>query len=259
MDTYAPLHWSVVENSEITESSELQNAAETLPICGRSDSRKSNEIRPIFLRTKMVSQAAGSAYIEMNNTKVIAAVYGPRHNSKTSVGERGRLTCDFKYAPFASANRRKRGQGPDERCASKWLREALAPCVMMHKYPKSIVEVFVIVLEADGGELAAATMCSSLALAEAKVEMCDLVVANQVALRDSQIMMDPTLEEHTSSDACLTLSYAPNSKEVTNIEQSGFVKQEQLQEMYKICTQGCVSLHKLVKNCLMNSAKEGKQ
>ena len=37
----------------------------------RSDGRKAEEMRPIFIKTKVVTQAKGSAYLEVGNTKVI--------------------------------------------------------------------------------------------------------------------------------------------------------------------------------------------
>ena len=36
----------------------------------RSDGRKAEEMRPIFIKTKVVTQAKGSAYLEAGDTKV---------------------------------------------------------------------------------------------------------------------------------------------------------------------------------------------
>ena len=46
-----------------------------------------------------------------------------------------------------------------------------------HEFPKSSVDVFVHVLEDDGGALAAAITAASAALADASVPMYDLVTA----------------------------------------------------------------------------------
>ncbi|CAH3189560.1 unnamed protein product [Porites lobata] len=50
----------------------------------RQDGRKADELRPMFLRSGVVSQARGSAYIEMQRTKVTCAKlrYGPRESSR---------------------------------------------------------------------------------------------------------------------------------------------------------------------------------
>lgn len=44
----------------------------------RSDGRRALELRQIRIRMGVFGQADGSAYIEHGNTKVLAAVYGPR-------------------------------------------------------------------------------------------------------------------------------------------------------------------------------------
>jgi len=44
----------------------------------RVDGRRALELRQIRMRMGVFGQADGSAYIEHGNTKVLAAVYGPR-------------------------------------------------------------------------------------------------------------------------------------------------------------------------------------
>jgi hypothetical protein len=79
----------------------------------------------------VISQAAGSAYIEMNQTKVICGVcarppllffelarqkltaagdgrYGPRQTPKTVYSEKGKLNCFFKLATFAENGERRK-------------------------------------------------------------------------------------------------------------------------------------------------------
>lgn len=50
-------------------------------------------------------------------------------------------------------------------------------------YPKASVDVYCVVLEADGGELAVATTAAALALADAGIELCDLVAACSLVRR----------------------------------------------------------------------------
>lgn len=57
-----------------------------------------------FMKTGVVSQAAGSAYIELNNTKVICAVYGPRQKAKMEVSEEGKLSCEFRWRQTCGLN-----------------------------------------------------------------------------------------------------------------------------------------------------------
>lgn len=50
----------------------------------RADGRQLDQvdIRPVFVRCGMVSQAKGSAYIEAGKTKVMCCVYGPRETER---------------------------------------------------------------------------------------------------------------------------------------------------------------------------------
>ncbi len=58
------------------------------------------------LRTGTVSQAAGSAYIEVGATKAMAAVYGPRPTDRREAfSEEGHLGVDVKLASFATRTR----------------------------------------------------------------------------------------------------------------------------------------------------------
>jgi hypothetical protein len=46
-------------------------------------------------------QASGSGYVEMDHTKVLCAVYGPKPRQDVSFSERGKLLCDFRYVVTA--------------------------------------------------------------------------------------------------------------------------------------------------------------
>lgn len=140
----------------------------------------SDELRAAFLQLGVVSGAAGSAYVELGRTRVVCSAFGPRADtrSRREFSNQGQLVCDVKFAPFAErAGRRERAQDADELELSAVLAQALSPAVMLHKLPKCVMSLYVVVLESDGGELAAAITCASLALVDAAVEMYDIVTA----------------------------------------------------------------------------------
>ncbi|KAJ1964274.1 3'-5'-exoribonuclease, partial [Dispira parvispora] len=72
----------------------------------RRDGRKADAIRPLYIKTGLISQANGSAYLEQADTRITCAVYGPRQNKKAQLNEVARVDCDFKLATFACTNRR---------------------------------------------------------------------------------------------------------------------------------------------------------
>lgn len=59
--------------------------------------------------------------------------------------------------------------------------------LQVHRLTKSVVDVRVMVLQADGSELAVATTCASMALADAGIELYDLVTACSVGYDGTQV------------------------------------------------------------------------
>lgn len=59
----------------------------------------------------------------------------------------------------------------------------------VHRLTKSVVDIHVMVLQADGGELAVATTCASMALADAGIELYDLVTSCSVGYSGKQVTL----------------------------------------------------------------------
>lgn len=79
-------------------------------------------------------------------------------------------------APFSVDDRKR--PGPDRRSVeiSKITSEALMPAVFLEKFPRSTIDVFIEVLEAEGGTRCAGITAASVALADAGVPMRDPAV-----------------------------------------------------------------------------------
>ena len=148
--------------------------------------RKLDQIRPLKIRTGVVSCAAGSAMFELGGTKVMCSVYGPHAADERHYQERGRLDCTFHFASFARPNRRTRsapgGTSDEEKLLKIELQAALNASVQLHLLPKSIIAVHALVLQDDGGALPSAICCASLALADASIQLYGLVAASECAV-----------------------------------------------------------------------------
>uniref|UniRef100_A0A8C5TKA5 Exosome component 6 n=1 Tax=Malurus cyaneus samueli TaxID=2593467 RepID=A0A8C5TKA5_9PASS len=122
-------------------------------------------LRPLFARAGLLSQAQGSAYVELGSgTKVLCAAWGPREAAEPGPG---RLLCEFRRAPFAGHERGPAAPRPNGR------RE---PAVRLGRLPAARLAVSALLLQDGGSALAAAISAAALALADAGVEMYDLAV-----------------------------------------------------------------------------------
>eukprot|EP00842_Homolaphlyctis_polyrhiza_P002989 jgi/Hompol1/3691/HPOL_003330-RA len=205
------------------------------PTAVRADKRRQDQTRPLFAKTGTVSQANGSAYIEMGSLKVLCAVYGPRQSStKTQSAVTGTLQCDFKFAPFSGGKRRHYAKDQQEKEFSLVLEQALTPAVQLDQYPKSTIQASVIVLENDGtmASLAAAITCASLALAHAGIKMYDVVTACSASYFGSSVCLDPSLDEESLQTGSILLSHMPLLNEVTHLIQTGEIPASQCVKVF---------------------------
>ena len=80
-------------------------------------------------------------------------------------------------------------QNARERELAAQLDTALTPAVQLHTFPKSVVDVCCMVLESGGSELAVSTCAASLALADAGIQLQDLVAACSVVSLPDSVMV----------------------------------------------------------------------
>ncbi|KAI8470526.1 MAG: putative exosome complex exonuclease RRP41 [Monoraphidium minutum] len=158
----------------------------------RLDGRGLEEFRSVFLNTKVISRAAGSAYAEFSNTKVMVAIYGPRQGErKHGFTDMGRLNVEVSFTSFSRPERGRQQQRAVEKELASCLSAALEPAVDLSKLPKSVLDVYVLILEAGGAEAAVAAAAASLALSDAGVAMFDLVAACSVVRRRPRAALGP--------------------------------------------------------------------
>ncbi|KAF8980545.1 hypothetical protein BGZ46_004028 [Entomortierella lignicola] len=244
--------------------------------------RQPEDMRPIYLKTGLISQANGSAYIELEKTKLACGVYGPRPAKK--VGQvfsgKGVLNCEIKFATFSCAKRRSNIRDPQERELSQILSQALAPAVQLDKLPKSAIDIYITVLESDGWGscVAAAITAASVALAHAGIEMLDLVAGCSAAyiqtgpsipssstkdsivpVRPPQIFMDADLEEEKYEQGAIVLAYMPSLNEVTHVLQSGKADGSIISQSVEHCMEACNKIYAVMHHALLESINENKE
>jgi len=148
-------------------------------------------VRPINAQTGAIRSGVGSAVFEVGSTRVVCAVYGPQVDARQEFSERGRLACEVKVAAFARPARSASAPptGAEESAFAAELHTALSPSLRLDAYPKSSWQLCAFVVEDDGSALPALINCASLALADAGIQMFDMVAACSVvrAARPSSV------------------------------------------------------------------------
>src|SRR5215510_9096501 len=135
----------------------------------RTDGRSIDELREVKIAVGTVKNADGSAFIEFGKNKILVAVYGPRevHPKHLAQSDRCVLRCRYHMSPFSTDTRKNPAPSRREVEISKVIREALEPSLMLEDYPRATIDVYIEVLQADGGSRCAGITAASVALADA--------------------------------------------------------------------------------------------
>jgi exosome complex component RRP41 len=218
----------------------------------RLDGRKADELRPLKIEVGILSNADGSAYIEHGKNKILAAVFGPRemHPKHLSLPDRMVLRCRYHMAPFSVQERKSPAPSRREVELSKVIREALEPAVFVDLYPRSGIDVFVEVLQADGGTRCASITTAALAIADAGIPMRDLVVACAAGKVDDKIVLDLMDTEDKLGVADVPVAFMPNLNAVTLLQMDGILTPEEFENAVNLAIEGCKKIYVVQKEAL---------
>jgi len=218
----------------------------------RVDGRRTNELRPIKIEVDVLSNADGSAYIEQGKSKILAAVYGPRevHPRHLALPDRALLRCRYHMAPFSVEERKSPAPSRREIELSKVIRQALEPAIFLEKFPRTSIDVFIEVLQADGGTRCAGTTAAALALADAGIPMRDLVVACAAGKVDGVLVLDLNDLEDKEGEADLPVAYMPNLGAISLLQMDGSLTIDEFKQALELAIEGCKQIYKMQKEAL---------
>ena len=203
----------------------------------RLDGRDFNELRPLKIEASVLKNADGSAYVEWGNNKVLAAVYGPVETQPKHMADptRAIIKCRYQMAPFSSLADHGR-TGPNRRATeiSKVTREVFENVVMLNEFPGSMINIFVEILQGDGGTRAAGITAASVALASAGIHMKDLVYGVSVGKIGEHIVLDLNMIEDNYSDSDMPMAVSPRDNSILLLQMDGEYTKEELAKAMKM-------------------------
>jgi len=160
------------------------------------------------------------------------------------------MRCRYNMASFSVEERRR--PGPDRRSieVSKVSREALEPVVFLGYYPRSVIDVFIEVLQADAGTRTAGINAASVALADAGIPMRNLVSACSVGKVDGELVLDLMKEEDNYGQADMPVAMTPRG-EITLLQMDGHLTREEFERALEMAMEGCRRLYEMQRDALI--------
>ncbi len=218
----------------------------------RLDGRAPDQLRPIKIKAGVVPNAAGSAELSIGDTHVIVAVYGPREVVPRHLARPDRvyLECIYDMTTFSTSDRNRPGPSRRSREISKVTAEALGPAIFLEHYPKTELDVYIEVINASAGTRTAAITASAVALADAGIEMRDLVCSIAAGKIDGQLVLDLFEPEDNFGQADLPISIMPRTGEITLLQMDGDLTKEELKKLLAMNQKACQEIYKKQKAAL---------
>ncbi|XP_038885208.1 exosome complex exonuclease RRP46 homolog [Benincasa hispida] len=202
----------------------------------RDDGRTPNQLRPLACSCNVLNRAHGSASWSQGDTKVLAAVYGPKAGTKKNENPE-KASIEVIWKP-------KTGQiGKLERECEMILKRTLQSICILTTNPNTTTSIIVQVIHDDGALLPCAINASCAALVDAGIPLKHLAVAISCCLSESgYVILDPTKLEEQKMKAFVHLVF-PNSPVSVVPEGSRQVVDEPLEHgIITSVTQGSMSV-----------------
>lgn len=213
----------------------------------RTDGRGLDELRPIRIKVGVLSNAQGSAYIEQGKNKILAAVYGPKEAlpKHISLPDRCILRCRYHMAPFSTTERKSPAPSRREIELSMVLRNALEPLVMTSLFPRTVIDIFIEVLQADGGTRCAGLTAAVLALADAGIPLRGLAAACAAGKADGKVIVDLNDLEDKYGEADMPIAYNPTLDGITLLQMDGIMSKEEVEQALSLAITATQKMHKM--------------
>lgn len=196
-----------------------------------------------FVNTGTVSNSNGSCYLERGNTTIVVSVYGAKPIRSNSLNSSASFTVSAKISPSVQCGEENEASVTTnsisktqftkvENRLAGYIQSTFLPSIMLSKYPKSTIEVFVNVLTSDDVGLMSlvtwSSNCAALALVDSGIELKDIVSTGNCRVVDGKIVADSP-----GSGPGVLVSCMSTSNKIVGLMTEGDFAELQLEELIK--------------------------
>jgi len=222
----------------------------------RHDGRKFDETREIKAKVGVIPSADGSALFAFGDTVAIASVHGPRtmHPQHMQDPKKGVLRCNYNMLSFSVSERKRPGPTRRSQEISKITEWALSKALNLEEFPATVVDVNIIILQANASTRCAGINAASLALAHAGVPMKELVTSVSVGKLDKTLVVDVDKNEEDFEEGegatDIAISFLSNSGKVSHLQLDGKITSKELDEAIELAWKTCQKIKKIQEQTL---------
>ncbi|KAF6146848.1 hypothetical protein GIB67_018501 [Kingdonia uniflora] len=150
-------------------------------------------------------------------------------------------------ANFSTGDRMRKQKG-DRRSTeiSLVIRQTMEACILTHLMPRSQIDIFVQVLQADVGTRSACINAATLALADAGIPMCDLVTSCSAGYLSSTPLLDLNYVEDSAGGADVTVGILAKLDKVTLLQMDAKLLMDTFENVMQLAVEGCKAIENYI-------------
>jgi exosome complex component RRP41 len=122
--------------------------------------------------------------------------------------------------------------------------------VFTENYPRTSIDVYIEVLQANAGTRCAGLTAAAVALADAGIPMRDMVPAVAVGKVNDQVVLDLNKEEDNFGQADLPIAMIPRTGEILLLQMDGHLTQAEFDRAMELGVKACGEIYELQKDAL---------
>jgi len=126
-------------------------------------------------------------------------------------------------------------------------------------FPRTAIDVFTEILQADAGSRLVSLMAASLALADAGIPMRDLIAGVAVGKADGVIVLDLNEPEDMWGEADMPVAMMPSLNQVTLFQLNGNMTPEEFRQAFDLSVKGINIIYNLEREALKSKYVEFKE
>jgi exosome complex component RRP41 len=225
----------------------------------RVDGRGPEEMREINMEVGNLKQPDGSAFVEIGNTRIVAAVEGPKelHPQHLQKADRAVLQAKYNMAPFSVDDRMNPKPSRRDKEISLVTKRALEPVVMLETFPKAGINVWVEVLEADASTRVTGITAAGLAMADAGLPLRGLVQACAVGKLEDTMVLDVAGEEDAYGKADIPVATINgDADDITLLQMDGDITVDDVRDGLELAEKGNQKLYEAQQEALREQVKD---
>ena len=157
--------------------------------------------------------------------------------------DKGIIRCEYTMLPFSVTERAKPGLSRRSKEISMISGNALSSVVDLKRFPGTVIDVQIMILQANASTRCAGINAAAMALAHAGIVMKEMISSVSIGKIDDKIVQDITKKEEDWEEGegptDIPFSLTSRGKEITHLQLDGKIQTHRFKEAYDSAINAC--------------------